>query len=552
MKFIPDLDYQNVDQCLDYLKNNKLNYYNNQHLIFHVFWNGKLNRRQLVCIKSYLYSQNLYQSSLFVWLDSDYEYNKRVLPNHPNIIVKRYNPLVESRNTPFDGQDFINYTKNLKFRSDLARMMILYNYGGIYYDLDLILFQDLRCIADLEFLYQWGGVDGGNNALLGLKKGSQTTIQIMEKYIKFLTQGCKHTSERYNPNYKFKLGFTHELFSQELDIFCFPSAFFDPIWILDFKKQNSKYDSLNNFDDFFKTTDKVVRINSFFQGLLLGYHWHSRNDIKIETRSYYHQIEYQILKFTDLTNKYISFSLWVESDSLSNGKKIDDVGKTYLQGTIENLKLQKLFFKDWKVRVYLNSSVPINYQNEIIQLGGEIVNMDDSKIPGMYWRFLIIEDPKVDVFIVRDTDSRISYHDENAVNQWLKSNKILHICRDHPHHYYKMLGGMWGFKNYLDREIKISNLIDTNKPFEKMDDIYFLEKQIYPNYVLKSMIHDQYYLYEPHSIKFDNYNIGEYYNFIGEMFNFNNERQYLERDKDIILNYKNEMKDSKWSRYFRK
>jgi hypothetical protein len=553
MKFIPNLDYHNVDQCLDYLKNNKLNYNNNQNLIFHVFWNGKLSRRQLLCIKSYIYSQNMSLSNLIIWLDSDYEFNEKIVPKHPNIIIKRYNALQESKGSPFEGYEFINYSKNLKFRSDLARMMILFNYGGIYFDLDLILFQDLSCISDLEFLYQWGGVNGGNNALLGLKKGSPTTIQIMEKYIKFLTQGCNHTSEKYNSNYNFKLGFTHELFSSEINIFCFPSAFFDPIWILDFKKQNSKYDSLYNFDDFFKTTNKIIKIETFFQGLLLGYHWHSRNDIKIETKSYYHQIEFQILKYVDIKNKYISFSLWVEEQTLSKGAKKDDIANTYLQGAIENLKLQKLYFKDWKIRVYLDSSVPIDYQNEIQQLGGEIVNMDESKIHGMYWRFLIIEDPNVDVFIVRDTDSRISYHDQNAVNQWLKSNKILHICRDHPHHYYKMLGGMWGFKNYLDRKIKITNLIDTKKSFKKMDDIYFLEKQIYPKYVLKSMIHDQYYKYEPNSQKFNNYDIGQYYNFIGEMFNYKNERQYLDRDKSLIenQNYKNEMKGSKWSKYFR-
>jgi hypothetical protein len=553
MKFIPNLDYQNVDQCLDYLKNNKLNYYGEQHLLFHVFWNGKLSRRQLLCIKSFLYSQNLSNSSLYIWLDSDYDYNRKVIPKHPNISIKIYNPEIESQHTPFEGQEFINFKKNMKFRSDLARMIILYNYGGIYFDLDLILFKDLRCISDLDFCYQWGGVDGGNNALLGLKKGSKTTIQIMKKYIKFLSEGCNHTSEKYNSNYQFKLGFTHELLSSEIDLFCFPSAFFDPIWILDFKNKKSKYDNLNRFDDFFKTTDKKVTINKMFQGLLLGYHWHSRNDIQIEKNSYYQQIEYEIIKFTDIKNKYISFSLWVESKPLSGDGKIDDNADTYILGTIENLKLQQYYFKDWKIRVYLDSSVPMEYQEQIKSFGGEIIDMSNSKIPGMYWRFLIIEDPKVDVFIVRDTDSRISYHDENAVNQWLKTNKKLHICRDHPHHYYKMLGGMWGFKNYLDRDVKISNLINCNQKFKKMDDIYFLEKQIYPNYAISSVIHDQYYKVEAHSQKFDNFEIGEYYNFIGEMFNHNNERQYLKRDQDIInnQNYKKTMSNSKWSKYFR-
>ena len=52
--------------------------------------------------------------------------------------------------------------------------------------------------------------------------------------------------------------------------------------------------------------------------------------------------------------------------------------------------------------------------------------MSKSNIPGMYWRFLPIVDPEVDIFIVRDVDSRISKRGENIVNEWVNSDKILH------------------------------------------------------------------------------------------------------------------------------
>ena len=148
MKFIQNLNYNDVEQCLDYLKNNKFNFHTSEHIIFHVFWSGKLNRRQLLCIKSYIYSQNLSNTSLYVWIESDLSFNKKIIPNHPNIIIKEYNSLQESKNTPFENQPFIDYKLNLKFRSDIARMMILHNYGGIYYDLDLILFKDLNCLLN--------------------------------------------------------------------------------------------------------------------------------------------------------------------------------------------------------------------------------------------------------------------------------------------------------------------------------------------------------------------------------------------------------------------
>ena len=84
--------------------------------------------------------------------------------------------------------------------------------------------------------------------------------------------------------------------------------------------------------------------------------------------------------------------------------------------------------------------------------------MTNSKIPGMYWRFLPIEDKNVDLFIVRDVDSRINNREEEAVNEWIQSDKILHVMRDHPHHYYKILGGMWGFKN--SHNINFQNMLD--------------------------------------------------------------------------------------------
>lgn len=56
---------------------------------------------------------------------------------------------------------------------------------------------------------------------------------------------------------------------------------------------------------------------------------------------------------------------------------------------------------------------------------------------GMLWRFLVLEDRDIDIFIVRDVDSRISKREENAVNEWVKSNKEIHVIRDHIHPNYK-------------------------------------------------------------------------------------------------------------------
>ena len=63
---------------------------------------------------------------------------------------------------------------------------------------------------------------------------------------------------------------------------------------------------------------------------------------------------------------------------------------------------------------------------------------------GMIWRFLVLGDPLVDVFVVRDLDSLILPREVHAVRDWLKSSKTFHIMRDSPMHNSCIMGGMWG------------------------------------------------------------------------------------------------------------
>ena len=60
--------------------------------------------------------------------------------------------------------------------------------------------------------------------------------------------------------------------------------------------------------------------------------------------------------------------------------------------------------------------------------------------PRMF-RFLVMFDPDVDVFISRDVDSIIWPREIDAVNEWLRSNYTFHVMRDHVHHGQIVLAG---------------------------------------------------------------------------------------------------------------
>ncbi len=281
MKYLKDIDYYDIDKGIEYLQKNKLNFYpkDDSIIIYHVYWYGYITRKQLLPIKSYLKTQDLKKTVLWVWLDFETysEKNINLIPKHKNIVVKKYIPNNEAKNTFFENKKFINDKKYIKFRSDIARLLFLYNYGGVYYDLDMILLKDLMPLLDVEFCYSWSDKNRGNNGILRLKKKSKNCEQILKKYT-HKTPQCVGTNK--------------VIFTNDLNIYCFPSVLFDPVWILNDKKLKSKYGNLNKFDNFFKNTKE--NINTFFANEIFAYHWHSRNNNKIEKDSYFNQFE---LKF---------------------------------------------------------------------------------------------------------------------------------------------------------------------------------------------------------------------------------------------------------------
>ena len=61
--------------------------------------------------------------------------------------------------------------------------------------------------------------------------------------------------------------------------------------------------------------------------------------------------------------------------------------------------------------------------------------------PRMY-RYLVMLDPNVDLFISRDVDSLIYQREVDAVRQWLPTNYTFHLMRDHKGHGSIILAGI--------------------------------------------------------------------------------------------------------------
>jgi len=209
----------------------------------------------------------------------------------------------------------------------------------------------------------------------------------------------------------------------------------------------------------------------------------------------------------------ISFSLW-------------GTDPKYMQGALENIKLVDEIYPGWKCRFYVNSSIPKDLPQKLKDAGGEVITIVDNLGPysGMFWRFLVNDDPAVDYYIIRDADSRISYREQGCVREWMASGKSFNTIHDHFfHHGVPMLGGMWG-----GRTGRIPNMTEKVHAWPRQhhhgDDQIFLAHIIWPLIHNDCLRHDNGYelRYGPASRIPSHQPLKYGGTFVGELFDSNN------------------------------
>ena len=205
--------------------------------------------------------------------------------------------------------------------------------------------------------------------------------------------------------------------------------------------------------------------------------------------------------------KVITFSLWGDNE-------------TYTKGTIINAELAKVYYPEFECWVYIHKeTVPTDIVEELEKMENvKIISKTGDLLTNkpMMWRFEAIDDPDVEIMMSRDTDTRFLPREKLAVDEWLESGKTFHIMRDHPHHYYEILGGMFGTRKIpgiTSWKMEMDKFVQKNT---RMYDQHFLKDTIYPKIKNDSVIHATFNKLEPHSkdfpLKYDSEHrfVGEY------------------------------------------
>lgn len=184
-----------------------------------------------------------------------------------------------------------------------------------------------------------------------------------------------------------------------------------------------------------------------------------------------------------MDKKVIAFSLWGSTPK-------------YTVGALRNAELAEHLYPGWVCRFYVGASTAqANLERLTLRENVEIVRFDD---PGNWrasvWRFFAAADEDVEVMISRDTDSRPTERERDAVNEWLASKKNFHIMRDHPFHaQWPILAGMWGVRGGLLRNIKAlleKHFFDRFKTYDWGVDQVFLARNVHPLVATHALVHD--------------------------------------------------------------
>ncbi|KAH7912178.1 glycosyltransferase family 32 protein [Hygrophoropsis aurantiaca] len=142
---------------------------------FHTYWRvdlAPLGERQEFMLKSFFATQNIPKSRLVLWSNGDLE---------DNLIVQKYLKLFPdsfkldivdiptlAKGTAMEDHKLLNLQdKKAWVDGDLVRLLVIWAYGGVWVDMDMLITRDLAPLLEHEFVTQWDCYDKVYQALNG-------------------------------------------------------------------------------------------------------------------------------------------------------------------------------------------------------------------------------------------------------------------------------------------------------------------------------------------------------------------------------------------------
>lgn len=236
-------------------------------VIFHCYWQGMLNEKHLISIKSCYYFNvlNKQNRKIVLWI-KDYFPSRVYREISKYAEIKIFNLEEEIKGTFLQQANLYNSFNPVAY-SNFVRMVLLYKYGGCWFDLDVFFLKDFsplfNAFKDEICLYRWERRNYPNSAIIISLAPYDERLQQNMLLIMGLNRGWSFQSAQLT--YDLPLQFT-----------VLPCEWFDAAWL----EENT--DRL--FDSFFEFSEQKIFLDNFYPSSFC-YHWHNRWNKKIEPGS---------------------------------------------------------------------------------------------------------------------------------------------------------------------------------------------------------------------------------------------------------------------------
>jgi len=243
---------------------------------FFAYWKNlrPFGRKQALPILSFLTTQDQSRTKFILYSNVDLSDNIWLRPLLPLIEFKVYDVVNEAKNTPLENKrELFKETDDYCWAdTDLFRLLMLYKYGGVYIDMDVVLLRRFDPILDQEYMYKWGREKNMiNGAVMALFKESKLATMLLEE-IKLPRENNVSWDTELYVKVKKKIDFT-----------VFPSAFFNPEWQVTLVSNKRRNDLRNPF--------KRTPVSSELFDGVFSWHWHNKWDEVIENGSKFEILE---------------------------------------------------------------------------------------------------------------------------------------------------------------------------------------------------------------------------------------------------------------------
>jgi len=162
----------------------------------------------------------------------------------------------------------------------------------------------------------------------------------------------------------------------------------------------------------------------------------------------------------------------------------------YYPGMVENIHLIHKHFPEWHIFIYVGADVD-EHTVGILGSAPRVILRFTGELgaKNMIHRFFAIDEPDVELMMVRDADSRVHWRDRWAIRQFERSTFKAHVIRDSEAHSAPLMGGLWGIRKGVNIHAEYERFKSDPIVVGFAHDQDFLMVRIYPLIVKTLLVH---------------------------------------------------------------